>query len=117
MRWVFNHVVFILNVPLQTSTEEDTSYSPVSDKEKEDPQNGTYIGLTPKADPQAWGGREDLDGALYIFKPQNHEHGFGLSGERKNSTIENCQFCLYNWKSQGDNGVEEGNIFLVLKIM
>ncbi|XP_076614754.1 lysosome membrane protein 2-like isoform X1 [Chaetodon auriga] len=35
------------------STEEDTSYSPVSDKEKEDPQNGTYIGLTPKADPQA----------------------------------------------------------------
>ncbi|XP_041815771.1 lysosome membrane protein 2-like isoform X2 [Chelmon rostratus] len=37
----------------KTSTEEDTSYSPVSDKEKEDPQNGTYIGLTPKADPQA----------------------------------------------------------------
>ncbi|XP_070706478.1 lysosome membrane protein 2-like isoform X2 [Pempheris klunzingeri] len=36
-----------------TSTEDDTSYSPVSDKEKEDPQNGTYIGLTPKADPQA----------------------------------------------------------------
>ncbi|XP_044030621.1 lysosome membrane protein 2 isoform X2 [Siniperca chuatsi] len=37
----------------KTSTEEDTSYSPVSDKEKEDPQNGTYIGLTPKVDPQA----------------------------------------------------------------
>nr|BAM36398.1 CD36 antigen [Oplegnathus fasciatus] len=36
----------------KTSTEDDTSYSPVSDKEKEDPQNGTYIGLTPKADPQ-----------------------------------------------------------------
>ncbi|KAI3362214.1 hypothetical protein L3Q82_012544 [Scortum barcoo] len=35
-----------------TSTEDDTSYSPVSDKEKEDPQNGTYIGLTPKGDPQ-----------------------------------------------------------------
>lgn len=37
----------------KASTEEDTSYSPVSDKEKDDPQNGTYIGLTPKADPQA----------------------------------------------------------------
>ncbi|KAM4527349.1 lysosome membrane protein 2-like isoform 1-T1 [Odontesthes bonariensis] len=36
-----------------TSTEDDTSYSPVSDKEKDDPQNGTYIGLTPKIDPQA----------------------------------------------------------------
>ncbi|XP_069579065.1 lysosome membrane protein 2-like isoform X1 [Brachyistius frenatus] len=36
-----------------SSTEDDTSYSPVSDKEKEDPQNGTYIGLTPKVDPQA----------------------------------------------------------------
>lgn len=36
-----------------TSNEEDTSYSPVSDKEKEDPQNGTYIGLTSKEDPQA----------------------------------------------------------------
>ncbi|XP_038590485.1 lysosome membrane protein 2-like isoform X1 [Micropterus salmoides] len=32
------------------STEEDTSYSPVSDKEKEDPQNGTFIGLTAKAE-------------------------------------------------------------------
>nr|XP_046231033.1 lysosome membrane protein 2-like isoform X2 [Scatophagus argus] len=37
----------------KTSTEDDTSYSPVSDKEKEDNQNGTYIGLTPKADAQA----------------------------------------------------------------
>ncbi|XP_018517966.1 lysosome membrane protein 2 isoform X1 [Lates calcarifer] len=36
-----------------TTAEEDTSYSPVNDKEKDDPQNGTYIGLTPKADPQA----------------------------------------------------------------
>ncbi|XP_034751594.1 lysosome membrane protein 2 isoform X2 [Etheostoma cragini] len=35
----------------KTSTEEDTSYSPVSDKEKEDPQNGTYIGLSAKCDP------------------------------------------------------------------
>uniref|UniRef100_H3CQ15 Scavenger receptor class B, member 2a n=1 Tax=Tetraodon nigroviridis TaxID=99883 RepID=H3CQ15_TETNG len=34
------------------STEEDT-YSPVNDKEKEDPQNGTYIGLADKNDPQA----------------------------------------------------------------
>lgn len=37
----------------KTSTEDDTSYAPVSDKEKDDPQNGTYIGLTAKADPQA----------------------------------------------------------------
>lgn len=51
-RWVFNTVFY-----LQTSNEEDTSYSPVTDKEKEDPQNGTYIGLTPKGDPQDWGGR------------------------------------------------------------
>uniref|UniRef100_A0AAQ4NSZ7 Scavenger receptor class B, member 2a n=1 Tax=Gasterosteus aculeatus aculeatus TaxID=481459 RepID=A0AAQ4NSZ7_GASAC len=36
-----------------TSNEEGTSYSPVSDKEKEDPQNGTYISLTPKGDPEA----------------------------------------------------------------
>ncbi|KAF3849169.1 hypothetical protein F7725_015666 [Dissostichus mawsoni] len=36
----------------KTSNEEDTSYSPVSDKEKEDPQNGTYIGLTAKSEPQ-----------------------------------------------------------------
>eukprot|EP00066_Takifugu_rubripes_P002988 XP_003965271.1 PREDICTED: lysosome membrane protein 2 isoform X1 [Takifugu rubripes] len=35
------------------STEEDTSYSPVNDKEKEDPQNGTYIGLADKNNPQA----------------------------------------------------------------
>ncbi|XP_068430555.1 lysosome membrane protein 2-like isoform X2 [Clinocottus analis] len=35
----------------KSSTEEDTSYSPVSDKEKE--ENGTYISLTPKAEPQA----------------------------------------------------------------
>ncbi|KAL6096736.1 cd36 [Pungitius sinensis] len=37
----------------KTSNEEDTSYSPVSDKEKDDPKNGTYISLTPKGDPQA----------------------------------------------------------------
>ncbi|KAM9338044.1 lysosome membrane protein 2-like isoform 2-T2 [Symphorus nematophorus] len=36
----------------KTSNEDDTSYSPVNDKEKDDPQNGTYIGLTPKAEPQ-----------------------------------------------------------------
>ncbi|KAM8828977.1 lysosome membrane protein 2-like [Spinachia spinachia] len=36
-----------------TSNEEDTSYSPVSDNEKDDPKNGTYISLTPKDDPQA----------------------------------------------------------------
>lgn len=50
-------VVFILLLARarkqKTSTEDDTSYSPVNDKEKEDPQNGTYIGLTPKVDAQA----------------------------------------------------------------
>ncbi|CAJ1070757.1 lysosome membrane protein 2-like isoform X1 [Xyrichtys novacula] len=35
-----------------TSTEDDKSYSPVSDKDKDDSHNGTYIGLTPKAEPQ-----------------------------------------------------------------
>uniref|UniRef100_A0A3B4ZUS7 Scavenger receptor class B member 2 n=1 Tax=Stegastes partitus TaxID=144197 RepID=A0A3B4ZUS7_9TELE len=34
----------------KTAAEDDTSYSPVKDKEKDDPQNGTYIGLTPKVD-------------------------------------------------------------------
>uniref|UniRef100_A0A3Q0SDW2 Scavenger receptor class B, member 2a n=1 Tax=Amphilophus citrinellus TaxID=61819 RepID=A0A3Q0SDW2_AMPCI len=37
----------------KSSAEDDTAYSPVNDKEKEDPQNGTYIDLTPKADVQA----------------------------------------------------------------
>uniref|UniRef100_A0A3Q1EBT4 Scavenger receptor class B, member 2c n=1 Tax=Acanthochromis polyacanthus TaxID=80966 RepID=A0A3Q1EBT4_9TELE len=37
----------------KTSTEDDTSYVPVNSKEKDDPQNGTYIGLTPKVDAQA----------------------------------------------------------------
>uniref|UniRef100_A0A1A8E732 Scavenger receptor class B, member 2 n=1 Tax=Nothobranchius kadleci TaxID=1051664 RepID=A0A1A8E732_NOTKA len=36
-----------------TSTEEDSSYSPVSQKDKDDPQNGNCIGLTPKGDTQA----------------------------------------------------------------
>ncbi|XP_004549762.1 lysosome membrane protein 2 isoform X1 [Maylandia zebra] len=36
-----------------SSAEDDTAYSPVNDKEKEDPQNGTYIGLTPKANVEA----------------------------------------------------------------
>ncbi|XP_035463215.2 lysosome membrane protein 2 isoform X1 [Scophthalmus maximus] len=44
----------VFTKPHYTATaEEDTSYSPVNDKEKDDPQNGTYIGLTPKADAQA----------------------------------------------------------------
>ncbi|XP_061732577.1 lysosome membrane protein 2 isoform X2 [Nerophis ophidion] len=34
----------------KASADENTSYSPVSEKEKDDPQNGTYIGLTPKVD-------------------------------------------------------------------
>lgn len=37
----------------KTTSEDETSYAPVSGKEKEDPQNGTYIGLTPKVDAQA----------------------------------------------------------------
>lgn len=46
-------VFFFTFFPEQKSNEEDASYSPVNDKEKEDPQNGTYIGLTAKSDPQA----------------------------------------------------------------
>ncbi len=52
MKESFLILLFILNLSLQSSTEEDTSYSPVSDKEKDDSHNGTYIGLTPKVDPQ-----------------------------------------------------------------
>uniref|UniRef100_A0A3P8UKS2 Lysosome membrane protein 2-like n=1 Tax=Cynoglossus semilaevis TaxID=244447 RepID=A0A3P8UKS2_CYNSE len=37
----------------QTSAEDDTSYSPVSNKDKDDPQNGAYIGLTSKSEQQA----------------------------------------------------------------
>uniref|UniRef100_A0A672IIE2 Scavenger receptor class B, member 2a n=1 Tax=Salarias fasciatus TaxID=181472 RepID=A0A672IIE2_SALFA len=37
----------------KSSADDDTSYSPVHKKEKDDPQNGTYIGLTPTAEPQA----------------------------------------------------------------
>lgn len=46
------HIVFTKAL-YATTSEDETSYTPVSEKEKEDPQNGTYIGLTPKADPQA----------------------------------------------------------------
>lgn len=49
----FVMLLYVLNVPLQSSAEDDTAYSPVNDKEKEDPQNGTYIGLTPKANVEA----------------------------------------------------------------
>ncbi|XP_077593507.1 lysosome membrane protein 2-like isoform X1 [Stigmatopora nigra] len=34
------------------NADENTSYSPVNEKEKEDPQNGTYIGLSAKVDAQ-----------------------------------------------------------------
>ncbi|KAM7368856.1 hypothetical protein PAMP_013161 [Pampus punctatissimus] len=46
------HIVFT-KARYATTAEDDTSYSPVSDKEKDDPQNGTYIGLTPTTDQQA----------------------------------------------------------------
>lgn len=47
-------VVLLVRARNQKATSEDeTSYSPVSGKEKDDPQNGTYIGLTPKVDAQA----------------------------------------------------------------
>lgn len=64
-------LLYVLNVPLQSSAEDDTAYSPVNDKEKEDPQNGTYIGLTPKADVEAWGWARGLciegSGEKYMF--------------------------------------------------
>ncbi|XP_060937451.1 lysosome membrane protein 2-like isoform X2 [Limanda limanda] len=46
-------VLLVIDRRQKTSAEEDTSYSPVNDKEKDDSQNGTFIGLTAKADPQA----------------------------------------------------------------
>ncbi|XP_026153144.1 lysosome membrane protein 2-like isoform X2 [Mastacembelus armatus] len=46
-------ILFLRARRQKTSAEDDTSYSPVSDKEKDDSQNGTYIGLTAKADPNA----------------------------------------------------------------
>ncbi|KAM7392689.1 hypothetical protein PAMA_007691 [Pampus argenteus] len=47
-------IILLLRARKQkTTAEDDTSYSPVSDKEKDDPQNGTYIGLTPTTDQQA----------------------------------------------------------------
>ncbi|CAF97173.1 unnamed protein product [Tetraodon nigroviridis] len=49
---LLNETVFPVMFLNEASTEEDT-YSPVNDKEKEDPQNGTYIGLADKNDPQA----------------------------------------------------------------
>ncbi|XP_028273661.1 lysosome membrane protein 2-like isoform X2 [Parambassis ranga] len=36
----------------KASNDEDTSYSPVNDKEKDDEKNGTYIGMTPRVDQQ-----------------------------------------------------------------
>ncbi|XP_034458531.1 lysosome membrane protein 2-like isoform X2 [Hippoglossus hippoglossus] len=46
-------VLVVLDRRQKTTAEEDTSCSPVNDKEKDDSQNGTFIGLTAKADPQA----------------------------------------------------------------
>ncbi|XP_034048827.1 lysosome membrane protein 2-like isoform X2 [Thalassophryne amazonica] len=37
----------------KTTTEADTTYSPVNAKEKEDPQNGAYIAMTPSDNPQS----------------------------------------------------------------
>lgn len=50
------NLVFFLILLQQTSAEDDTSYSPVSNKDKDDPQNGAYIGLTSKSEQQAWDG-------------------------------------------------------------
>lgn len=47
-----NNIVFTKAL-YTTTSEDETSYSPVSGKEKDDPENGTYIGLTPKVDAQA----------------------------------------------------------------
>ncbi|XP_057674798.1 lysosome membrane protein 2-like [Corythoichthys intestinalis] len=46
-------VLLIRERKQKASTEDNTSYSPVNEKEKEDPQNGTYIGLSSKVDAQA----------------------------------------------------------------
>uniref|UniRef100_A0A8C8DM32 Lysosome membrane protein 2 n=1 Tax=Oryzias sinensis TaxID=183150 RepID=A0A8C8DM32_9TELE len=45
-----NRIVFTKALYAQPSAQDDTSYCPVGDKGREDPQNGTYIGLTEKVD-------------------------------------------------------------------
>ncbi|CAN9504526.1 unnamed protein product [Ophioblennius macclurei] len=45
-------ILLIRDRKQKSSSDDNTSYSPVHEKEKEDPQNGTYIGLTPKAETQ-----------------------------------------------------------------
>lgn len=60
----------------QKSNEEARSYSPVNDKEKEDPQNGTYIGLTAKSDPQAWGKGKKTQNEIEMKKQQQHKNLF-----------------------------------------
>lgn len=73
-----------------TTAEDDTSYSPVSDKEKDDPQNGTYIGLTPKSDPQAWReGRKGTGRGFVHRQPFELQIGIWVF-RRKRSIIENC---------------------------
>ncbi|XP_029024959.1 lysosome membrane protein 2-like isoform X2 [Betta splendens] len=46
-------VLLFRNCNEKSAADEDTSYSPVNEKEKDDPQNGSYIGMTPKSHPQA----------------------------------------------------------------
>lgn len=78
----------ILNLRLQATAEEDTSYSPVNDKEKDDPQNGTYIGLTPKADAQAWaGGKEWLETSFVHLQPSELQEGIWVFGRDTNKIL------------------------------
>uniref|UniRef100_A0AAV2IU76 Lysosome membrane protein 2-like n=1 Tax=Knipowitschia caucasica TaxID=637954 RepID=A0AAV2IU76_KNICA len=46
-------ILLLVRARKQKTSEDETSYSPVSGKEKEDPQNGTFIGLTSKAEAQS----------------------------------------------------------------
>lgn len=91
-------MLFSLTIQLQTSTEEDTSYSPVSDKEKEDPQSGTYIGLSPKGDPWAWGGGEWSEGRFVHRQPSEIQIGIWVF---RREIIVNISFMIGNLRGGG----------------
>lgn len=83
--------------------------------EKEDPQNGTYIGLTPKGDPQAWGGREGMVrrglNTSTTLRIINRDLGF-QERDREELSISPLWLEIF-----GGQGVDEGNMFLVSNIL
>lgn len=84
---VLDSVIILFLFQPQTSADEDASYSPVSEKEKDDPQNGTHIGLTPKSDTQAWGWlRECAEKGFVQWQPSKLQ--IGVWGFRRRNTLQ-----------------------------